>query len=346
MRPPILRPIYPFRPIGSLALLAQTLGVTVEHLQRLAAQASSLYRLAKPVVKPDGSIRQPLDAKPPLKELHRRITKRILLRVVYPSYLTGSLKGTEAKKNAEMHTGKRIVICDDIKSFFPSITAEAVHDVWRGLFGFPPPVASLLTALTTKDGQLPQGAIPSSYLANLILWRHEPGLHAQFAALGITYSRYVDDICVSSAVFMSKEVQTQVIGKVYGMLAKVGLKPKRAKHETYSRSTRMVTTKLVVNKKASLPQQKRSQIRAAVHHLETESVAVGHLDDLPRLASVSVQVGQMNRFHPTQAKALRARLKDLRAIRSEANPQRQISPAEWRGQPPEKSDSPEFPPCE
>ena len=274
----MLRPTYPFKPIGSLALLAQTLGVSVEHLQFLAAQANSLYRLAKPIVKPDGSIRQPLDAKPPLKELHRRITERILLRVMYPPYLTGSLKGTEAKKNAEMHIGKRIVICDDIKSFFPSITAQAVHDVWRGLFGFPPPVASLLTALTTKDGQLPQGAIPSSYLANLILWRHEPELHAQFAAQGITYSRYVDDICVSSVDFISKEVQTQVIGKVYGMLAKVGLKPKRSKHETYSRSTRMVTTKLVVNKKASLPQQKRSQIRAAVHHLEIESAAAGHLD--------------------------------------------------------------------
>jgi hypothetical protein len=346
MRPPMLRPTYPFKPIGSLALLAQTLGVSVERLQLLAAQANSLYRLAKPIVKPDGSIRQPLDAKPPLKQLHRRITERILLRAIYPPYLTGSLKGTEAKKNAEKHTGKRIVICDDIKSFFPSITAEAVNDVWRGLFGFPPPVASLLTALTTKDGQLPQGAIPSSYLANLILWRHEPELHAQFAAQGITYSRYVDDICVSSAVFMSKEVQTQVIGKVYGMLAKVGLKPKRSKHETYSRSTRMVTTKLVVNTKASLPQQKRSQIRAAVHHLETESAAAGHLDDLPRLASVSVQVGQMNRFHPTQAKALKARLKDLRAIRSEGNPQRPVAPAEALGHSREEFDAPELRPWE
>jgi hypothetical protein len=343
MRPSMLRPAYPYKPVGSLALLAKTLGVSVDHLLQLAAQANSLYRIAKPIVKPDGAIRQPFDAKPPLKELHRRITERILLRVVYPSYLTGSLKGTEAKKNAEMHTGKRIVICDDIKSFFPSITAEAVHDVWRGLFGFPPPVASLLTALTTKDGQLPQGAIPSSYLANLILWRYEPELHAQLAALGITYSRYVDDICVSSAAFMSKEVQTQVIGKVYGMLAKVGLKPKRAKHETYSRSTRMVTTKLVVNKRASLPQQKRSQIRAAVYHLETESAAAAHRDDLPRLASV---VGQMNRFHPTQAKALRARLKDLRVIRSECNSQWSISPAESQGQPHEQSGSSEFPPWE
>lgn len=346
MRPLMRRPIYPFKPIGSLALLAQTLGVSVEHLQLLAAQANALYRLAKPIVKPDGSIRQPLDAKPPLKELHRRITERILLRVVYPPYLTGSLKGTEAKKNAEMHAGKRIVICEDIKSFFPSITDQAVNDVWRGLFAFPPPVASLLTTLTTKDGQLPQGAIPSSYLANLILWRHEPELHAQFAAQGITYSRYVDDVCVSSVDFMSKEVQTQVIGKVYGMLAKVGLKPKRSKHETYSRSTRMVTTKLVVNKKASLPQQKRSQIRAAVHHLEIESAAAGHLDNLPRLGSVSVQVGQMNRFHPTQAEALKARLKDLRAVRSEVNSRGPGAPADTQDLSRQEFDSPELPPWE
>lgn len=314
----MLKAIYPYRPIGSAALLARTLGFSLEDLRDLAANADGLYRLAKPIIKPDGSIRQPFDAKPALKELHRRLKDRILLKVSYPLYLTGSLKGTEPKTNAELHLGKRLIICDDIKNFFSSIRADAVFDVWRGFFGFPPEVANLLTNLTTKDHRLPQGGIPSSYLANLVLWRHEPQVHADLLGQGISYSRYVDDIGMSSVEYLTKAQQTAAIAKIYGMLAKVGLKPKRAKHETFSRSERMVATKLVVNTKVSLPPSKRAQIRAAVHHLEIESAASGHLGLLPSLASVSVQVGQLNRFHPSQAAPLKLRLRTLRDMRSAA----------------------------
>jgi Reverse transcriptase (RNA-dependent DNA polymerase) len=313
----MLKPTYPYKPIGSIALLARTLGMTSDRLQDLSSQANALYRDAKPILKPDGSIRQPLDAKPELKEIHRRLKEQLLLKVVYPPYLTGSLKGTEPKKNAEMHAGKCIVICEDIRTFFPSVTAQAVRNVWQGVFGFPPAVALLLTALTTKDGRLPQGAITSSYLANLILWEHEPQLCAEFASQGITYSRYVDDISISSAKFMTKEQQTQAIARIYGMLAKAGLKPKRSKHETYSRSQRMMTTKLVVNKKPSLPAPKRSQIRAAVHRLEQDSAGLDHRGALPNLLGVSVRVGQLNRFNPGQAAPLQVRLKKLRVIRQE-----------------------------
>ena len=138
-------------------------------------------------------------------------------------------------------------------------------------------------------------------------------MHAEFAGRGLTYSRYVDDIAISSQEFLSKDAQTALIADVYGMLAKVGLRAKRKKHETYSASQRMITTKLVVNKKASLPDAKRSAIRAAVHRLEKMAVAeISSPEFLRELDRVAVQVGQMGRFHKTQAAGLKQRLAVLR----------------------------------
>ena len=178
--------------------LSRALGVPTSLLHELARVADSQYRLADEIIKPDGSIRQTFDAFTPLKNIHRRIKLKIFSHVVFPNYLTGSLKGRDYKTNAALHAGSRIVICEDIGQFFPSTRAPVVHDIWKNFFGFSDDVADCLTRLTTKDGALPQGAITSSYLANLAFWRDEPQIQAYLARLGVTYSRYVDDLALSS----------------------------------------------------------------------------------------------------------------------------------------------------
>lgn len=91
--------------------------------------------------------------------------------------------------------------------------------------------AWLLTKLTTRNGSLPQGGIPSSYLANLVFWRDESLLHAKLRARGIRYSRYVDDIAMSSTTRLARVEKSKAIADVYGMLEKHGLTARRDKHE-------------------------------------------------------------------------------------------------------------------
>lgn len=316
MSPNPLRPAYRSRPIGSVQALALALGLTESELRGLAAGASGLYRLAKPIVKPDGSVRQPVDALPPLKAVHRRMKRDIFGSVQYPEYLTGSIKGRDYVANAKLHTNKKIVICEDIQSFFPSVKAPLVYDVWVGVFKFHPDVAELLTALTTKDGALPQGAITSSYLANLVLYKWEPLVHAKLAAEGVTYSRYVDDIAVSSAVFIPREKQTAILAQIHGMLSKAGLRAKRKKHEIYTARKKMITTKLVVNKRVALSTKQRSAVRAAVFQLEQLArVDVATPDVSKRLSNASARVGAMGRLHANEARGLATRVATVRAAR-------------------------------
>lgn len=268
-----------------------------------------MYRLAFAEQKSDGTIRQTFDAKPLLKAIQRRIKLEILDRVTFPNYLTGSVKGRDYKTNAELHVGATIVIAEDIGNFFPSVTDEKVFEIWRHFFRFSEPIARLLTRLTTKDGVLPQGACTSPQLANLVFWRDEPVLQAKLASEGIVYSRFVDDVAVSSKTFISHEKKKALVGAIYTLMRRNGLKPKRVKHELMTKRDRMTVTKLTVNQKAGLSKKVRSQIRAAVHRLEVSATPESTIHN--EFVSVVGKVNHMARFHPGEARLLKARLQKL-----------------------------------
>lgn len=305
------RPTYPHRPIGSVPTLASMLRISERDLVDIAGRAGGMYRAVK--LKTG---RQTFDANAPLKPLHARIKTTLLVHVNFPQYLTGSLKGRDYKVNAELHQNQAVVICEDVKGFFGAVSDELVFDIWRHFFKFPQAVSEILTALTVKEGSLPQGAIPSSYLANLALWRDEPLLHAKLTAQGIVYSRYVDDIAVSSKTPLAPGRKTQLIADVYGMLSRNGLSAKREKHEIFPATKRMITTKLVVNRKASLPPAKRSNARAAVHEAELLARIPGieHQVALTALNKAASRVGELGRFHPNLAIPLRRRLQLTRDL--------------------------------
>ncbi len=314
MSDPQRKPRYPHQRIQSLASLSAALHVPEGELVALAKTASSQYRPAKPIIKADGSIRQPWDALPPLKRVQQRIQTKLLRIVEYPYYLTGSLPGKSPRANASLHKAPAIVISEDIARFFPSTRVELVHGVWAGLFGFSEDVAGILSALTTKDGFLPEGAPTSSYLANLVFWDCEPRVVAQLAQLDATYSRYVDDVTVSSSKALTPAEIGRCMAIVYGMFGSRGYRAKRKKHEIVRANAPMRVTKLVVNKRPALPKADRKAVRAAVYKLEG---IVNNGQPLPDdiqtlLNSASGRVSRLGQFHPTQAAPLKARITTVR----------------------------------
>lgn len=275
----------------------------------VSKQASDLYRLAKEIEKPDGTVRKTYDALPLLKDIQRRIKSNILDRVRFPDYLTGSIKGRDYKANAELHQGAKIVITEDIGSFFPSTTDEHVYDIWRCFFGFSPEVAECLRALTTRHGELPQGGSTSPQLANLVFWRNEPRLRDRLYAEGVTYSRFVDDVAASSRTRIAPDKKREIIDAIYGLMLHEGYKPKRQKHELKTSRERMAVTTLSINQKPGVAPKERARIRAAVHRLEQLALLkqgdIGHSSEFK---SVLGKVSNLSRFHSGEAKLLKLRL--------------------------------------
>ena len=156
---------------------------------------------------------------------------------------------------------------------------------------------------------MPQGAITSPQLANLVFWREEPSLQADLAADGIIYSRFVDDVTVSSKQPLAAEKKEELVRKIYNLMHRNGLKPKRSKHELMTRRDRLTVTKLTVNKTVGLPKKMRSEIRAQVHRLELMSKQGSAVES--EFQSVFGKVNHMARFHPGEARSLRVRLQKM-----------------------------------
>lgn len=311
---------YKAKPIHQMSSLARALRLSELSLLSLAHKANTMYRIAKEVEKGDGTVRRTFDAHRPLKDIHRRIKLEILDKVVFPDYLTGSIKGRDYKVNAALHAGAKIVISEDIGAFFPSTTDAIVFDIWHGFFGFSHDVATCLTRLTTYNGELPQGAITSPQLANLVFWRSEPVMYQRMADMGLKYSRFVDDIAVSSRLVIAPEAKTVIISLIYGMMFRQGYRPKRSKHDISTSKDRMTVTKLTVNHKPGLASSQRSQIRAAVHALECNLAVKQTADVAAKLPSVIGKVIMLRRFHPGEGLRLKQR---LAAIQASQSPQRE-----------------------
>lgn len=313
---PKRKPRYKNQPIKSIASLSSCLRIPESELLSLANTASLHYRNAKPIVKADGSIRQPIDALPRLKRLQKKIQVEILKKVEYPPYLTGSLPGGSPRKNAQLHVEPAIVISEDIARFFPTTSEELVRRIWLCLFGFSEEVADILTSLTTKDGFLPEGACTSSYLANLVFWDCEPELVERLAEKGVNYSRYVDDVTLSSArQLIPSEIQS-CIALVYGMFGSRGYKAKRNKHEIVRANASMRVTKLVVNKKPAISKKERKAIRAAVFKLERAVISglIPHHEIQTQLNSAIGRVSRLSQFHPAIGVQLKTRVSRLRDL--------------------------------
>lgn len=314
MRPNPLKPFYDYAPIRDLDTLAEALELTRAQLDQLARNADRMYRPV-PQKKKDGSERKTWDAFRQLKSVQQLIKIRILAKASYPLYLQGGIRDRknprDYARNAGIHAGRACILNEDIADFFPSTTPEHIRDIWENFFGFLPNVAECLTSLTIRRGELPQGAKTSSHLANLVFWRNEHDLVRHFEAKGFRYSRFVDDIAVSSSRTLSIAEKSAAITTLYTFIRLYGYTPKYRKHAIFNRSERMLVNNLVANKRPALPNEERHAIRSLVHRTALQLKGESNEIVATSLPKVIGKIGKLKRFHSRAGHQLEACLKSV-----------------------------------
>lgn len=315
-------PVVNISPIAKVSSLASLLSTRESDLLYIAGNVDRFHRPGKELKKRNGEPRQTHDAKQPLKTVHDMIMNRILRKVDYPYYIQGGIaadpgQSRGCRAHARIHSGKKLIITEDIKDFFPCASEEIVKKIWQHLFRFHPEIADILTRLTAYQGQLPQGWKTSSYLANLVFWDKEPVLVSSLEQQGYSYSRYMDDVTVSSRHYINDKQKVRVISKIYGMLFSKDFAPKRSKHEILSRSQRMTVTGLGVNgKKPTVSKRERSRVRAGVFQLEKLRIEErSDADYGKRWERLSGLVGHISTCHPEEGRKLRVRLRKIKPKR-------------------------------
>ena len=168
--------------------------------------------------------------------------------------------------NAMRHCGKPLVVTQDIRDFFPSVSHRQVARMFARELGAGRDVVWLLTRLTTIDGQLPQGAPTSTAIANILLAsKVDQAAEANARERNVTVTRFVDDFAYSGANARS------LINSTAQASSTVGLRTWRSKRKLriMPASNRQEVTRLTVNAATgpSVPREKRDRVRAAIHQL-------------------------------------------------------------------------------
>ncbi|MCK6512748.1 reverse transcriptase family protein [Myxococcota bacterium] len=229
-------------------LLAQWLDVDAAllaevHQAMRSDDAYFHYRIPKPGRLEWRDIYEPYGA---LKEIQRRILDRLLYPIPVSNAAHGAVPGRSVVSNAMHHLpDAQQLLLMDLRNAFPSVRLPRVHTIFRRYvkplfrqFGPLPHAKTLhdgpspldealhfLAALTTMRQTeatpqgahtvyaLPQGAPTSGYLLNLACLEMDRKIFKiidQHKELGLRYSRYIDDITISTPTSIPQNVQQEL----------------------------------------------------------------------------------------------------------------------------------------
>lgn len=218
--------------ISSEESLFKALGVTKSFVKEVFC-LPELYE-KKEIQKKDGSIRVVYAPHKKLKAIQRRVIDNILADeniIQWPEYLYGSLKNTtDINGNpitrdyvacASKHSGAKSLLTVDIKNFFDNVHEDIVEELLKEYVSKEQKVVNFLLDLCCHNGCLVQGAPTSSYLANMSLYDVEPKIVRALKRKNLIYTRFVDDITVSTKV--SNYDFTYALRVIEAELAKKGL---------------------------------------------------------------------------------------------------------------------------
>ncbi len=251
--------------------LADLLKIPREGLVRLSTGSGPRYgpftsvKPPRPFQRLPASKPRPIDN--PLRELkfvQKRIYRRLLKPICFPDHIFGAVPKRSVWDNADRHLESSLLVTLDIRQCFPSITNLQVYRVWAELLGCSPPVAGLLTRLTTFRRHLPQGAATSPLLANLFIWMIDETIRTECRRLSVTYSTWIDDLAFSG------DSARDLIQPAVEALAAHGLRVKREKIRIMGpRAIKLLTGTRLGSQQIRAPKEKLSRIRSGIHKLRS-----------------------------------------------------------------------------
>jgi len=217
-----------------------------------------------------------------LKHLQHKIS--MLLNALYRvrSPVHGFVHDKSVKSNALAHLRKRYILNIDLKDFFPTITENRVIGLLNSI-GIDDDVAVCIGTICCLHNQLPQGAPSSPTLSNMICFRLDKELMTFSKNKRCIYTRYADDITLSSYQPMAFvfEGPAPTAGKFSPKLldrnlqlifSSNGFTLNEDKAHYADRHSRRIVTGIKVNEFLNVDRRYIRNIRAALYSIETLGV--------------------------------------------------------------------------
>lgn len=255
-----------FRCVFTSSHLAHFLKISTKKLNWLTNDRVKHYTCFN-IKKRDGSKREIFAPRSYLKGVQRKILDDLLQRVGLNSHAEGFRKKRSILTNSRRHIGKKVVIKMDLKDFFPSITFKRVLGMFISL-GYPRKVSLLLAKLVTHNGRLPIGAPTSPAIANIVSTRLDKRLSRLGDKMGFDYSRYADDLTISS----NNKSINNMIPFFKEIVREEGFEINEAKMRILRNAGRQKITGIVVNEKPNIDKKEIKKLRAVIYNCHHKDI--------------------------------------------------------------------------
>ncbi len=323
--------------LSTPAELAGALGLSVSRLRWLAFHAEVATRthyVHFTVPKKSGGQRTLSAPHRTLARAQRWIFEQIVSKLPAEPTAHGFLPGRSIVSNARPHAARAVVVNLDLEGFFPSIGFFRVRKVFQRV-GYSPAVATVLALVCTEcprrtvilDGTtyhvatgprgLPQGACTSPGLSNQVARRLDRRLSGLAAKLGLTYTRYADDLTFSGGQELDGRVG-YLMARVRHIAEDEGFTVNESKTRVQRRNAAQMVTGLVVNDRPGVRRSEVRRIRAILHRARTEGLERQNRANLPDFRAWLVgKIAFIRMARPELGDRLLAQLKHLEKPRSD-----------------------------
>jgi RNA-directed DNA polymerase len=250
-----------------------------------------------------------------MRAVQFKILKQILEKVEVPDYVYAFEIGKSIPEMAAQHVGKSVVISLDLKDFFPSIKQYHLNQIFRHL-GFGEKPAQTLSELCTYKSFVPQGALTSPKVSNIVTaFTFGPIVKQYCDTKGYTLSIYADDLVISSNTPLEPVAIKELIRTVSIAAGGYGFKLNKDKIKVMYPNQRQYVCGAVVNRKVNLKRSDRNTLRAIVYNSGKNGVdAEAAKNNLTPSQFISKIAGKLNWFsqlNPVSGNLLKDKFKEV-----------------------------------
>lgn len=181
-------------------------------------------------------------------------------------------KGVSARAAVELHTLSRHFFVTDVESFFPSLTRDILRETIISAMA-EIPIADLaehlehLLDLLCVDDALPIGFSTSPGLSNAALYPFDIAFYAHCQQLGAIYTRYADDIVLSSSERATVEAAEEALNDLLSRMfeGKLRLHRGKSKYLHVGGKIKLLGMVLLPNGSISVDTSVKDEIETMVH---------------------------------------------------------------------------------
>ncbi len=198
----------------------------------------------------------------PLKNLLKILSRKLAFSYKPCDNVHGFVKKRNIISNANSHLGQNYLLQVDIENFFGQITIAKIKDSLL-LIGLHEVAADIISKISTINGVLVQGFSTSPILSNIVAIQLDEALIAYSINAKLVFTRYADDISISSTQSHPNETQIREIIESYDFTLN------ESKTKKSIRGNNQCITGLTVfdKSKARIPKKVKKNLRLEVYYI-------------------------------------------------------------------------------